>query len=123
MVSVNIPHRHDLAYVAKTNLCIQAYNSKLKNILKTLKHVSLVEMSTNRRHFTKHGFHLNNLGKEWLAKQIASQIGLIVKFTSKANSAILLKWKEEATNLNTEINMMSTETDTVESLIPTSHSK
>jgi hypothetical protein len=77
-------------------------------------------MSTNRRRFTNHGFHLNNLAKEWLAKQIASQIELLVKFTSKANSAIPLKGKEEATDLNIEISMMPTEIDTVESLIHTS---
>jgi lysophospholipase L1-like esterase len=63
IIILNIPHRHNLANVAKINSCIQAYNSKLKNILKAFKHVSLVEMSTNRRHFTKHGFHLNNFGK------------------------------------------------------------
>ena len=76
-------------------------------------------MSTNRRHFTKYGFHLNNHGKEWIAKQIALQIELLVKSTSKANSAIPLKWDEETTNLNTENKMMSTEIDTVECLILT----
>ena len=30
IVTVNIPHRHDLMNLAKTNLCIQAYNSRLK---------------------------------------------------------------------------------------------
>jgi len=30
-------------------------------------------MSTNRRHFTKHGFHTNNSGKEWFAKLAATQ--------------------------------------------------
>ena len=64
IIIVNIPHRYDLTNAAMTNFCIQAYNSKLKKILKTFKHVSLVEMSTNRRHFTKHGFYTNNSGKE-----------------------------------------------------------
>jgi len=50
-----------------------------KKHFKTFKYVSLVEMSTNWRHFTKHGFHLNIHGKEWLAKQIALQIELLVK--------------------------------------------
>jgi lysophospholipase L1-like esterase len=40
IIIVNIPHRHDLANAAKTNFCIQAYNSKLKNILKAFKQVS-----------------------------------------------------------------------------------
>jgi hypothetical protein len=42
-------------------------------------------MSTNWRHFTKHSFHLNSRGKEWLAKQIALQIELLVEFASKVN--------------------------------------
>jgi hypothetical protein len=101
----------------KTNLCIQAYNSKLKNIVKLFKHVSLVEMSTNWRHFTKHGLHLNSLGKEWLAKQTAIQIELLVVSSSKVNTIIPLKWKEETMNLINE-NMMSSEMNTVEGLIP-----
>jgi hypothetical protein len=36
IVIVNIPHRHDLTNRAKTNLCIQAYNSKLKKHLKSI---------------------------------------------------------------------------------------
>jgi hypothetical protein len=59
IVIVNIPHRYDLMNLDKKNLCIQAYNSKLQNMLNSFKHVSLVEMSTNRCHYTKHGFHLN----------------------------------------------------------------
>jgi lysophospholipase L1-like esterase len=34
---VNMPYRHDLANTSKTNLCIQTYNSKLKNIFKAFK--------------------------------------------------------------------------------------
>jgi len=122
IVIANIPHRHDLMKLDKTNLCIQAYNSKLKNILKIFKHVSLVEMSTNWRHFTKHGFHLNSHGKEWLAKQIVLQIKLLVKSSSKVNPVIPLKWKEETMNLINENNMMSSEINTVEGLIPTAQS-
>jgi len=75
IVVVNIPHRHDLMKLNKTNLNIQAYNSKLKNIVQSFKHVSLVEVSENWRHFTNQGFHLNNRGKEWLAKQVLFQNG------------------------------------------------
>jgi hypothetical protein len=46
VVIVNITHRHDLMKLDEMNLCIQAYNAKLKNIVKPFKHVSLVEVST-----------------------------------------------------------------------------
>jgi lysophospholipase L1-like esterase len=109
IIIVNIPHIPQLW--PKTNFCIQTYNPKLKDILKAIKHVSLVEMSNNRRHFTKHGFHLNNLGKEWFAKQTALQIELQTKLASKPETVIPLSWKEETTN---------SERHTVESLISTS---
>jgi len=83
IVIVNIPHRHDVMKLDKINPRIQAYNSKLKNIVKSFKHVSLVEKSTNRRHFTNLCLLLNNHGKERLAKQIAIQIGLLVVSSSK----------------------------------------
>jgi hypothetical protein len=118
IVIINIPHRHDLTNRAKTNLCIQAYNYKLKNILKAFKHVSLVEMSTNWRHFTKHGLHLNSRGKEWLAKQTALQIELLVEFSSKVNPVIPFKWKKETMNLTNENIVISSEIHTVEGLIP-----
>ena len=79
--------------------------------MKSFKHVSLVEMSINRRHFTKHGFHLSSSRKEWFAKQIALQVELLIKLTSIPEPVILLSWKEETTN---------SEIGTVESLIPTS---
>ena len=93
IVLVNIPHRHDLWKFDKKNLCIQNYNNKLKNISKIFQHVSLVEISSNWRLFTRHGLHLNRFGKEWLAKQIALQIELLVKLSSKVRPIINLKWK------------------------------
>ena len=75
-------------------------------------------MSTNWRHFTNHGLHLNNHGKEWLAKQIAIQIGLLVVSSSKVNTVIPLKWIEETMNLINENNMLPSEMNNVEDPIP-----
>jgi hypothetical protein len=38
---------------------------------------SIVEASSNRDHYTKHGLHLNNYGKEELVKQIVIQINSV----------------------------------------------
>jgi hypothetical protein len=120
IIIIGIPHQHDLRNADRANLGIQAYNTKLKNILKKFKHVSMVEMSTTRRHFTRHGLHQNSFGKEWLAKQIATHIDLIVKSLSIAGTTVPLKWKEESPNLNPGNIWMSTEIDIVESQNTTS---
>jgi hypothetical protein len=69
VIIVNIPHRYDLENVItpnNTNRNIQSYIAKLKDVLILFTNVTVVETCTNRSHFTKHGFHLNNSGKEWM---------------------------------------------------------
>jgi lysophospholipase L1-like esterase len=77
IIVLEIPHRHDLHHKDMTNICIQSVNTKLKSTLSRFKHVTILDMNTTRNHFTKHGLHLNKLGKEWLARKIASQIDKI----------------------------------------------
>ena len=109
IIILDIPYRHDLRKADKTNLYIQSYNSKLKNITKTYQHVSLIEVSSDWRHFTKHGLHLNRYGKEWLAKKITRQIELQIETTAKVNPTITLNGKVEITNLTNGNNLMPTE--------------
>ena len=93
---VNLPHRYDQANSSQTNHFIHAYNSKLKNIVKPFKHVSIIETSLLRRHFTNHGLHMNNLGKEKLAKLTALQLLKLNKSSPyETKSVIPLKWKDE----------------------------
>ena len=120
IVVINIPHRYDLMNLDKTNRYIQAYNSKLKTMLKAFKHVSLVEMNTIRDYYTRHGLHLNSQGKEWLAKQIVKQIELLIKKASKVNPAIPLKWLDESTMLiNNNIRLTSDSDSNTAEGIPT----
>ena len=81
IIFVNIPQRHDLAKYSRTNLEIQAFNTKLSKIATQFSHVTLTEIDFNRNYFTKHGLHLNNAGKEWLANLIASHIDKLVTST------------------------------------------
>jgi len=60
-----------------TNIRIQSVSTKLRSILSRFKHVTILDMNITRNYFTKHGLHLNKLGKEWLARKIASQIDKI----------------------------------------------
>ena len=77
IVIVDVPNRHDLGHDSVSNSKkrkIVRYNEKLYRLLNPYSHVSIVEVSSNRDHYTKHGLHLNKYGKEELAKQIAVQI-------------------------------------------------
>jgi 23S rRNA pseudoU1915 N3-methylase RlmH len=48
-----------------------------------------------QKYFTPHGMHLNIQGKEWLSKQIATQIHGLAESNSKDTPIIALKWKIE----------------------------
>jgi hypothetical protein len=74
IIVLEIPHRHDLHHKDMVNIRIQSVNNRLKSILSRFKHVTMLDMNITRNYFTKHGLHLNKLGKEWLARKIASQI-------------------------------------------------
>jgi hypothetical protein len=50
-------------------------------------------MDFNRKQFTKHGLHLNNAEKEWLAKLTASQIDKVTNNINKTEHVIALNWK------------------------------
>jgi hypothetical protein len=101
---VNTPLRHDLAMDSQINLEIQDFIMKLSKRAKLFRHVDLVEMNFNRKYFTKHGSHLNNAGKEGLAKVIASQINEIINCSSNENPVISLQWKDESINKNIIVN-------------------
>jgi hypothetical protein len=124
IIAVNVPHRHDLAKDSRTNLEIQAFNAKLSRTAKSFKYVTLVEMDFNRRYFTRHGLHLNNAGKEWLAKLIATQIDKLINNINKIEPVIALNWKEETTNESFNVtdnhkpNLMSIEDDLSKVMIP-----
>jgi ribosomal protein L16 Arg81 hydroxylase len=82
------------------NFEIQAFNAKLSKIANSFRDVALVEMDFNREHFTKHGLHLNNAGKEGLAKLIASEIDKFINNINKIEPVTAPNWKEEATNVS-----------------------
>jgi hypothetical protein len=83
VLMLNVPVRYDPLTNFRTNQDIMNFNDKLKKKSKRFNHVRLIEMSTNRKYFTNHGFHLNKLGKERIAKEIVRQIREIVNSVSK----------------------------------------
>ena len=71
-----VPPRHDLPEWSCVNNETKAFNRKLVKIMKPFSHVSMVTVDTDRK-FTRHGLHMNNLGKEITA----SKVSVIVKDT------------------------------------------
>jgi hypothetical protein len=89
---------------SQTKLEIQDFNTKKSKKAKLFKNLELVGMSFNRKCSTNHGLHLNNAGKESLAKAIASQINKIINCSSNENP-ISLQWKEKSNNESITENM------------------
>jgi hypothetical protein len=90
--------------IPQINLEIQDFNTKLNKRAKLFGHVDLAEMNFDRRYFTKHGFHINNVGKDKLAKVIALQINKIFKPSLNDKFVIPLQWKDETTNNSSTVN-------------------
>lgn len=112
IIIVNIPPRHDIGSNSMTNLEIQAANRKLNRIAKAYNNVTIVESNLHRKYFTRHGMHLNKHGKEWLSKQIATQIHRLVESNSKDTPIIPLKWKIEPISKQNSANPLLEQTIT-----------
>jgi hypothetical protein len=69
-----VPHRHDLMSSSCVNEEVRAFNQKLMKIRKIFGHVSIMELDPNREYYTKHGHHLNILGKAKVSKQLSIQL-------------------------------------------------
>jgi hypothetical protein len=64
VILINIPFRYDLQNSALINDIIFTLNRKLKKLTKSFPNTNFLETDNNRNMFTKHGLHLNKLGKQ-----------------------------------------------------------
>ena len=116
IVIMSLPHRYDLVKDSVENLAIQKLNWKLKNMTQRFSHVSLIETNINRNYYTKHGLHLNNKGKEELARSIANLINKLVLNEDKDKPIITLNWKDEINrSLSVQISPDQLKSSTLES--------
>ena len=87
-----VPHCHDLPEWSCVNKEVEAFNRKLVKLMKPYKHVTVVKVDLNREFFTRHGQHMNNLGKEEIALRIAR---VVTDIFSNQEEAISLHWKDD----------------------------
>lgn len=81
---VDIPTRHDLSDESCVNKEINSTNRKLKKLAKLHENVVIVETAAlDRLLFTRHGQHLNSVGKEHLSSLILQNISKECKSTAE----------------------------------------
>jgi lysophospholipase L1-like esterase len=89
---VTAPHRYDLQETSCVNKEIEVFNRKLHKVVKTADNVIIIQADSNRNDFTHHGLHLNNSGKEKMAKLIGDNIKKLM--SRKEETSFILKWEE-----------------------------
>jgi hypothetical protein len=76
------------------NFEVQKFNRKLKKLMKLHPHVTILDISLDRKYFTTHGLHINATGKYKEAQIIARQIEDLTTKT-KEETVITMPWKSE----------------------------
>jgi lysophospholipase L1-like esterase len=80
VILLTVLYRHDLrGSNTIINEKIINFNRKLHKLTKLFLHLSVLEIDANRHLYTKHGLHLNGLGKEFLFINLALQILSLLK--------------------------------------------
>ena len=74
VIITNASHRFDQEDSSCVNKEIKVFNRKLKRITKGYNHTEVTDMSANRDHYTKHGIHMNKIGKGWFNRRYYQQI-------------------------------------------------
>jgi hypothetical protein len=93
IILTDVPMRNDLGGGSTITEQVTNYNRKLHKVTKRFRHVNLAKVTTNTEHFTKHGFHLNRIGKETLSKELIKY--LPTKQCSQKTAVIQLPWGDE----------------------------
>jgi hypothetical protein len=72
---------------------VTTYNRKLQKRVKMSGYAKILDSEIQRQHFTRHGLHMNKVGKEHMAQRIMVHIKktLFVRKTPP----IILQWKQD----------------------------
>ena len=100
IIIVSAPKRHDLSTSSCVNREVTTYKRKLHKRMKMFECMKILDSEVQREHFTRHGLHMNTVGKELMAQRIMDHIRktLLVR---KA-PPIILKWRQDLTESGQE---------------------
>ena len=92
IILVRAPERHGLLNTSCVNSEVDTFNRKLHKKMKLHEHLKVIDSVIQRGCYTRHGLHLNRLGKQQMAHRIVNQI----KNSIVANNTlpIPLSWQE-----------------------------
>jgi hypothetical protein len=94
IVIMEAPHRHDLSILSRVNNEVIVFNRKLQKMMKTYNNIKILDVDISRGHFTRHGLHMNGMGKEKMARKISEVVKKMV--TRKEETPITLVWKDKS---------------------------
>ena len=82
-ILMEVPHRYDLEMKSCVNKEITVFNSKLKHLSERIVNLSVIDVTTDREMFTRHGLHMNRMGKEQIAGKIASEMSVLFQVNKR----------------------------------------
>ena len=74
VILVGVPQRHDVLTESCVNEEVVKYNRKLHKMLKMFEYAEVLDSEVKRECYTRHGLHMNGVGKELMAQRITDQI-------------------------------------------------
>lgn len=99
IVSTNIillgaHHNFNLEDILFVNKAVIVFNRKVQKVMKIFWHVRILNLSTNRRYYTRCGLHINSVGKTWITSKIERKIkDLFWQWDQCTHYLILERWK------------------------------
>jgi hypothetical protein len=74
IVIMEAPQRHNLSTLSCINNELIVFNRKLQKMMKTHNNMEILDMDIRWGHFTRHGLHMNRMGKEKMASKISEAV-------------------------------------------------
>jgi hypothetical protein len=91
VIIIGAPKRHDLLTTSCVNKEVDKFNRKLHKKMRVFEHAKVIDSVSQRECYTRHGLHINSLGKEQMAQRIIDQ--LKNSLSTDNTSPIPLSWK------------------------------
>jgi hypothetical protein len=107
VILLAVPYRHHLNVPNITlNDEISNLSRKLLKLKKLFQHISVVEINEKRHLYTKHGLHLNRLGKEILSLNLAFHIVSLIEKENNFNTNIIALRYHEVQTTSSFVNQL-----------------